>query len=284
MILNYNTIDLFDQRLFTWFEAKTPVQTTIELPPSACFAYVIDGENQYLSKEANIKAEQDKVILSLCATTAGHMLAKEPGDQGRISAMVVHFQKDVLTRIFENSAPPFWKELDKPVVKYIVQEAASDLVRNYFQGLTPIFRNVEAVTEDLLILKLNEILLLLLKTPNSEPISQIMRSLFSKREFTFKEIVDAHICEPLTLEHLAALTNHSLSSFKREFKRVYGATPGSYIIKKRIEKVAEQLKYSDESINIIGYECGFKSPSHLTRVFKSRYAMTPKEYRLQALH
>lgn len=109
-----------------------------------------------------------------------------------------------------------------------------------------------------------------------------MRSLFSQREFTFKEIIDAHICEPVSLEQLAALTHHSLSSFKREFKKVYGDTPAAYIMEKRVEKVAAQLLLSDESISSIGYQCGFKSAAHLTRAFKKKYALTPKEYRLQA--
>nr|WP_246164386.1 AraC family transcriptional regulator [Xanthovirga aplysinae] len=107
-----------------------------------------------------------------------------------------------------------------------------------------------------------------------------MRSLFSERTFSFKEVIDANICHPRSIEELAQLTNHSLSSFKREFKKIYNATPAVYILDKRAEKVAELLKLSDESISSIGYHCGFTSPSHLSRVFKNKYGVTPKEFRL----
>lgn len=283
MIIKYNSIDLFGKPLFTWFTMKTPMEQAVPLPSAACFAYIMDGDNQYLLEEENIKAEPGKVILSLCGTRVGHVLSKQREGEGMVSAIVVHFQKDVLLKVYENSKPPHWKELEKPVVKQIVQEAASELVKHYFQGLVHLFNNIEAVSEDILILKLKEIILLLLQTKELEQITQIMRSLFSERTFSLKEIVEANLCEPLTIGHLASLTNHSLTSFKKEFKRIYNTTPGVYIIEKRTEKVADLLKYSDENISGIGYQCGFTSPAHLSRVFKSKYGVTPSEYRSQAM-
>jgi transcriptional regulator GlxA family with amidase domain len=113
---------------------------------------------------------------------------------------------------------------------------------------------------------------------------EIVRSLFSERIFGFKEIVEANIYEPVAMERLAALTNHSLTSFKKEFKRIYNTTPGAYIIRKRVERVADLLTFSDEDICRIGYQCGFTSPAHLSRVFKSRYGITPSEYRSQSIN
>ncbi|MEO1254771.1 MAG: helix-turn-helix transcriptional regulator, partial [Bacteroidota bacterium] len=80
---------------------------------------------------------------------------------------------------------------------------------------------------------------------------------------------------------LASITNHSLTSFKNEFKRIYDTSPGAYIMDKRVEKVADLLRYSDDSVSGIGYTCGFVSPAHLSRAFKRRYGLTPSEYRTQ---
>ncbi len=108
----------------------------------------------------------------------------------------------------------------------------------------------------------------------------MVRSLFSERTFSFKEVIDAHICLPMTVENLAQLTNTSISAFKKEFKRIYNSTPSAYIIDKRIENVANRLKMSDDSISNIGYQCGFSSSSHLSRVFKTKYGISPSKYRL----
>ena len=166
------------------------------------------------------------------------------------------------------------------MVQFIVQMAASELVKKYFEGVVHLFNNKAAASEEILILKLKEIIQLLLQTKNSTQITQIMSSLFSERTFSFKEVVEAYIAEPVSVEELAQLTNNSLSSFKREFKKIYATTPSTYIIDKRAEKVANLLKVSDESISNIGYQCGFTSPAHLSRVFKTKYGVTPSTYRL----
>ena len=278
MILKHETIDLYGQTLFTWVKLQTPMQNSVPLPAEACFAYILDGDNHIISEREQLKASPGQVVLSMCGHTVGEMITEQ--EAGKISTLVVHFQRDLLKRVYEDGPPPFWKELDRPVVQYIIQQDASELVKQYFTGIQQLFQYQRAVTEDILVLKLKEIILLLLQTQNSPQVLQIMRSLFSERTFSFKEIVEAHICTPISIENLAMLTNRSLSSFKRDFKKIYKTTPGVYIIEKRAEKVAELLRISDESISNIGYECGFSSAAHLSRVFKAKYGLSPSEYRM----
>ena len=49
-----------------------------------------------------------------------------------ISAIVVHFNRDVLQKIFDDEKPKFWKELDHPLQKDTFQEDATALVKAYF--------------------------------------------------------------------------------------------------------------------------------------------------------
>lgn len=278
MIIQHQTIDLYERPLFTLVKVKTPMTVAVPLPSEACFAYIIDGDNQSLSERPELKAEPGKVILSLCGHTVGHMISEQ--EAGQLDSVIVHFHKEQLMRVYEDSKPPMWKELEAPVTQYVVQTAASELVRRYFEGLIHLFQHKEAVTEDILILKLKEIILLLLQTKDSPQITQIICSLFSERTFSFKEVIESHICLPVTIEDLAHLTNRSLSSFKREFKKIYNSSPATYIIDRRTEKVAELLKVSDDSISGIGYQCGFSSPAHLSRVFKEKFGLSPSEYRM----
>lgn len=280
MIINHETIELFGKPLLTWITIKTPMRTAVPLPSEACFVYILEAENQSLPEKEEIRVQAGQVILSLCGTTAGRMLSEHEQEDGQVSSIIVHFHKDLLLKIYKGSPPTFWKELERPTVQFIVQMAASELVKKYFEGVVHLFNNKAAASEEILILKLKEIIQLLLQTKNSTQITQIMSSLFSERTFSFKEVVEAYICEPVSVEELAQLTNNSLSSFKREFKKIYAATPGTYIIEKRVEKVADLLMISDESNSNIGYKCGFNSPAHLSRVFKTKYRVTPSMYRM----
>ncbi len=278
MITYHDTITLYNLPLFTRVSLITPTTEVLSLPSEACYAYIVNGDGQSLSKPNDITAKPGQVILSLCGFTVGKMITEQ--GEGSIDSIVVHFNKEQLEHVFKGDKPKLWKELEKPVTQYVVQSAASTLIKFYFDGITQLFKNKAALTNHILALKLKEIILLLLQTENSESIRQIMYSLFSDRVFTFKETIDAYIQLPVSIDDLAQLTNYSLSSFKRKFKEIYKTTPGTYITNKRLEQVAERLQYSTDSISAIGYECGFNSPEHLSRIFKKKYGTPPSVYRL----
>ena len=254
------------------------MESGINLPSEACFAYIMDGEPQTVSDRPYVRIEAGQVILSLCGFTVGQMLSRH--EPGNLNTIVVHFHREVLQQIYQNEPPPQWRELESPVVQYLVQVSASALIKQYFDSIRHLFAHQEAITDDLLVLKLKEVIVLLLQTPESDNVLQIIRSLFSEKTFSFKEVIEAHVCEPVTVDDLAMLTNQSLSSFKREFRKVFNSTPADYLVKRRTELVAQKLQTSDDSISEIGYDCGFSSPAHLSRAFKARFGLSPSQYRL----
>lgn len=272
------SISLYGKPLFSWVDMEASQVNEVDLPSEACFAYIMEGEPQTVSEKPFVRIEAGQVILSLCGFTVSRMLSlHEPGN---LKTLVVHFHREVLRKIYEHEPPPQWKELESPVVQYLVQVSANTLIKQYFLSISHFFDHPEAVTEDLLILKLKEVIVLLLQTRESENVLQIIRNLFSEKAFSFREVVEAHICEPVSVEDLAMLTNHSLSSFKREFRKVFDSTPADYLVRRRTEMVAQKLHMSNEDISQIGYDCGFNSPAHLSRAFKARFGMSPTQYRL----
>jgi len=140
MVKQYETISLFDYPLFTMVSIDTPLKDTLELPSDACYAYIVQGDRQVFSKSDNISAIPRQTILSLCGLTLGRMLSEQP--KGSIHSVIVHFNREVLNKIFEGEKPELWEELQTPVVKYVVQTAANELVKNYFDGIIHLFHNM----------------------------------------------------------------------------------------------------------------------------------------------
>lgn len=68
-------------------------------------------------------------------------------------------------------------------------------------------------------------------------------------------------------------------SFRKNFKRVTGLSPGKYIIRRRIDKACQVLLMSDDSIGKIAEELGYKSPYELSSQFKDLTGISPREYR-----
>ena len=65
----------------------------------------------------------------------------------------------------------------------------------------------------------------------------------------------------------------------RIFKKAVGDTPYNYLIKYRIMKSCELLKYTDMPIKTIANEIGFKSVSSFIKKFKEVKKTTPNKYR-----
>lgn len=263
--------------IFSFFQSETPDGEGIPLSPGACYAYIYEGEGQDLAAPYGIRALKDQVIASLCGLTLGNVIAQQ--EAGKVSSMVAHLDPVFLKEIFADTKPEFWQELDRPVSKYLAEESANALIQGFFASLKSLFDH-QVVDETLLGLKLKELIVLLLKTSSSKDILLILRSLFSDRQFSFKEIVEAHIYEPISLNSLAAVTNMSLSSFKRQFQEIYAESPARWLLNKRLEKLATLIRLREEPVAVLGYECGFNSPEQISRAFKKKYGLSPSAYRL----
>jgi AraC-like DNA-binding protein len=277
MINKHDTLNLEGKPLFSLLDIDTPMEDQLSIPSSGCYCYILDGGNQDIDKRSNITATKGSVIMSLCGITLGSMLSNQ--QPGNMVSIIVHFLPEHLKAAFSDSKPPEWKEISSPVTKYVVQSAANKLIENYINGIEYLFTNKAAVTDELLLLKFKELITLLFQTESSLDILKMVRSLFSEREFSFKEVIDAHIFEPLSVNDLSQLIGMSVSTFKKKFKEIYNDTPNSYIIDKRTEEVARRLLLSDQPVSQIGYSVGFTSPAHLSRCFKNKYNTSPTKYK-----
>lgn len=91
--------------------------------------------------------------------------------------------------------------------------------------------------------------------------------------------LDAHFAEEVTLELLQARLHLSKYYLAKTFKEITGMTIFQFLMHRRIYEAKLQLIQSDKSITEIGYDVGFKHPSHFSRVFKDQTELTPEQYR-----
>jgi AraC family transcriptional regulator len=92
-----------------------------------------------------------------------------------------------------------------------------------------------------------------------------------------KEYINGHLHQDLKLDELAAIAQLSPYQFLRLFKQSMGITPHQYILQRRLNQAKHLLQQSELSIAEIAARTGFCDQSHLTRSFKRRMGMTPKQ-------
>ncbi|MEH6537674.1 MAG: AraC family transcriptional regulator [Psychroserpens sp.] len=279
MILKHQTIDIFEKMIFETAVVKPPFKSLHQLDNEACFLYILEGSNNHYSEEGHINHNKDEAVLMKCGNFIFDVIPNETTGKGGIVA--IHFYPEVLKKIYENDVPDFLKSKKQiPFHSNMALVKSSLLIKKYIEGLIFYFENPTLVTEELMILKLKEIILLLLNTEDAPAIIEIMHNLFSPREYSFKDIIESHIFSPISTSNLAELTNYSLASFKREFKKIYDDSPANYIKNKRLEKAAKLLVVSNIPISSIAYDCLFNDVAHFSSSFKTKYKQTPSQFRL----
>lgn len=82
-----------------------------------------------------------------------------------------------------------------------------------------------------------------------------------------------------SVEELANKLNISRVQLYRKVKAVLGIGVSDYINNFRLEKAKEFLMTSTMNISEIAYSCGFASPNYFSTAFKTKYEMTPKDFR-----
>lgn len=122
---------------------------------------------------------------------------------------------------------------------------------------------------------LQMIFLLIRKYPRVKEVSSPDRERLKE---VLKQI-ERNISENLTVTEMAEFCGWSDSHFMRWFKKMTGLRFISYVNERRLAAAAEALRKSDDKILGISQDAGFANLSNFNRQFKSRYGMTPKEYR-----
>lgn len=240
-----------------------------------CFIHIRGSESQILSAEQTTHLNNKEAVLLQCGNYFVDWLKHSKEDEIEVTA--VHLYPEVLREIFDAELPKslIQPEHKEPVKTVVPEETISEFV----ESLNFYFRNPALVNDDLLELKIKELILLLVQTKNTGSVRELFSSLFSPRTLNMKKVVRQHVYSNISVGELAELCNMSLSSFKREFKHVFNASPLQYINTQRISKAKELLMKSDLPVADIAYATGFNDPLYFTRLFKRSEEVSPTQYR-----
>jgi AraC family transcriptional regulator len=96
-----------------------------------------------------------------------------------------------------------------------------------------------------------------------------------------RDLIEDRLEDDLSLDDLAAAAGLSRAHFARAFRRSTGQTPYGYLRERRVVRAKSLLAASSSSYRIadIALLTGFRSQSHLGRVFRNATGMTPGDYR-----
>lgn len=89
--------------------------------------------------------------------------------------------------------------------------------------------------------------------------------------------IELNLARSLTIRRMAAQIGLSDAQFHHAFKQATGTSPWVFVIERRLEKAATQLRLGERA-SAVAESCGFSDQAHLSRLFKRRYGLTPLAY------
>ncbi len=96
---------------------------------------------------------------------------------------------------------------------------------------------------------------------------------------TFERVIYDNLLVDKSISELADECSRSLTSFKKEFKQLFGAPPHQWYLRQRLNYAKMLLTTTREPISQVGQICAFPNTSHFIKLFKRHFGDTPASYR-----
>ncbi|WP_299457626.1 helix-turn-helix domain-containing protein [uncultured Microscilla sp.] len=281
MILAHETLDLFGKPVFERTTLQAPFKKKLTLYKEACFLYITWGTCHTFAQDVAVKTEEKEAVLMKCGHYAGRFLGASQHTT-EYQAIAVHFYPEVLNKVYEYTLPDCLTtpHLNKQSMAKLPSDAG---LERYMEGIATCFENPDKANQELMALKLKQLVTILSATQHSPEVRAVLSNLFVPTSFAFQELVAANLYTNITLQELAQLASLSESSLKRMFKKVYNESPASYLRHKKLLRSQELLTTSDLSITQITLDCGFNDVAHFSKLFKQKYGVSPSAYRINQL-
>ena len=94
-----------------------------------------------------------------------------------------------------------------------------------------------------------------------------------------RDYIDGHIAGRVLVADLCALVQRSEGHFSRSFKRTFGESPHSFIVRCRLELAAQYMLTTDSCLSDIALRCGFADQAHFCKHFRQAMGQTPGAWR-----
>ncbi len=269
--------------LFRKFQVDDLLFTEFKCPPdetksgiwwnSNFFAFVLAGESL-------LKTPQSEYILKPGACVfarKGSVLTVSQTQDDFCELLIFvpdHFIKDVISRYQIAISATHDKKLDT-----VIPLVSDHVVVSYFQSLLSYFAKPEPPPKSLLKHKFEELILHISSHQDHAAVSGYFQEICNRSKPSIREIMDYNFSSNLSLRQYAELCGRSLSSFKREFHKLYGTSPGKWLKHRRLQYSRYLLETTSLNIEEVCFESGFENRSHFIRIFKDEFGITPGNFR-----
>ena len=239
--------------------------------PEHALGLMLSGESHYHTNEGNYVAEEGS--MGLMRKNQLIKKFKRPASNGEPFRLVsIFLDQDSLHRYAaENNIPKQNAYQGTPVIDL----TGNVFLKGFFDSLLPYVDSPKKLTQKLSALKTREAIELLLQIDNS-----FLSFLFDFQEphkIDLEAFMNRNYKYNVPLPTFAKLTGRSLSTFKRDFSKIFNTSPEKWLQQKRLEQAHYLILKKKQRPSEVYLEVGFENLSHFSFAFKKLYGLPPTQ-------
>lgn len=162
----------------------------------------------------------------------------------------------------------------KGEINSIIKIEKNEMLDIFFKTFFDYFDNNVSPNEEIINIKKLEGLYTLLQI--KPELALFLFDFNINKKIDLYNFMEKNYKENLTLREFAYYSYRSLSTFKREFKRLFNENPHKWILNRRLEEAKNMIKNGQKASDIY-LNLGFKSLQHFSAAFKKRFGLNIKE-------
>lgn len=184
--------------------------------------------------------------------------------------VVMHLTAEILKKYYDSIEYQPNLTGDKKIYVY----NNHPLLESCLASLIPYFEMNE-LPENIASLKITEAITILRTIDQS--IDSVLTNFEEPGKIDLADYMEKNFVFNLPLEKFSYLTGRSLTTFKRDFKRIFHTTPQRWLTQKRLERAHYEFVEKKKRPVDVCYEVGFENLSHFSYAFKKFFGYTPTE-------
>lgn len=233
--------------------------------------YVYSGE-LILEKE-NVKTVISKGGCVFICREHRVKVFKQLSEDEQFQVIILVFRRKNLWELYHKmDKPSIFPKIGKVAINMFKIPPRPDIT-SLFLSLTPYFDTCIQPSVEIVNMKIQEGIFILLKTNNR--FSPLLFDFTEPWKIDILSFLNENYMHDLSIKEISARTGRSLATFKRDFKKISDLPPRKWIIQKRLEAAYDQLSEKGMKVGDVYIAVGFKNLSHFYLAFKRKYGFSP---------
>lgn len=185
-------------------------------------------------------------------------------------AVVMHLTKERLKDFYSNIEIKE-KNIREEVKIYSFNK--HPLLESCLASLIPYFDMKDSLPENIAALKITEAISILREIDKN--IDSVLTDFDEPGKIDLINFMEKNYMFNMSLERFGYLTGRSLSTFNRDFRKIFQTTPQRWLTQKRLELAYYHLIEKNKKPSDVFMEVGFEDLSHFSFAFKKQYGFAP---------